>query len=52
VLITHASGGMDSGFAILLMVTVAAAAIFVSRQIATLVAAVASLAVLADTRWH
>ena len=49
VLITHASGGMDSGFAILLMVTVAAAAIFVSRQIATLVAAVASLAVLADT---
>ena len=37
-----------SGFAILLMVTVAAAAIFVPGQIATLVAAVASLAVLAD----
>jgi len=48
VLITHASGGINSGFAILLMVTVAAAAIFVSGQIATLVAAVASLAVLAD----
>ncbi|HQY71699.1 MAG TPA: hypothetical protein PLW13_14795, partial [Pseudomonadales bacterium] len=48
VLITHASGGISSGFAILLMVTVAAAAIFVPGQIATLVAAVASLAVLAD----
>jgi len=48
VLITHASGGINSGFAILLMVTVAAAAIFVPGQIATLVAAVASLAVLAD----
>lgn len=48
VLITHASGGISSGFAILLMVTVATAAIFVPGQIATLVAAVASLAVLAD----
>ncbi|MBK8992547.1 MAG: hypothetical protein IPM40_13060, partial [Gammaproteobacteria bacterium] len=34
VLITHASGGINSGFAILLMVTVAAAAIFVPGQIA------------------
>lgn len=48
VLITHASGGINSGFAVLLMVTVAAAAIFVTGQIATLVAAVASLAVLAE----
>lgn len=48
VLITHASGGINSGFAILLMVTVAAAAIFIPGQIATLVAAVASLAVLAE----
>ncbi len=48
VLITHASGGIDSGFTILLMVTIAAAAIFVPGQIATLVAAVASLAVLFD----
>jgi len=48
VLVTHASGGINSGFAVLLMVTVAAAAIFLSGQIATLVAAVASLAVLAD----
>jgi two-component system, NtrC family, sensor histidine kinase PilS len=51
VLITHASGGIDSGFAILLMVTVAAAAIFVPGQIATLVAALASLAVLSDAMW-
>jgi two-component system sensor histidine kinase PilS (NtrC family) len=48
VLITHASGGINSGFAILLIVTAAAAATFVPGQIATLVAAVASLAVLAD----
>jgi len=48
ILVTHASGGINSGFAILLMVTVAAAATFVPGQVATLVAAVASLAVLAD----
>jgi two-component system, NtrC family, sensor histidine kinase PilS len=51
ILITHASGGINSGFAILLMVTVAAAALFVPGQIATLVAAVASLAVLLDATY-
>ncbi len=49
VLITHASGGISGGFAVLLMVTVGAAAIFVPGQIATLVAAVASLAVLSES---
>jgi two-component system sensor histidine kinase PilS (NtrC family) len=48
VLVTHASGGVNSGFAVLLMVTVAAAAVFVRGQVATLVAAVASLAVLSE----
>jgi len=50
-LVTHASGGINSGFAVLLMVTVAAAAVFVRGQVATLVAAVASLAVLSDASY-
>ena len=51
VLISHASGGINSGFSVLLMVTVATGAIFVPGQIATLVAAIASLAVLFDTAY-
>jgi two-component system sensor histidine kinase PilS (NtrC family) len=49
VLLVHASGGVSSGFGILLLVTVAAAAIFVPGQIAILVAAVATLGILAET---
>ncbi|MFM7272669.1 MAG: hypothetical protein ACKO4A_02295, partial [Gammaproteobacteria bacterium] len=48
VVITHASGGINSGFAVLLMVTVGAGAVMVPGQIATLVAAVASIGVLAE----
>ena len=50
-LITHASGGINGGFAVLLMVTTGAAAVFVPGQIATLVAALASLAVLFEALW-
>jgi two-component system sensor histidine kinase PilS (NtrC family) len=51
VLITHASGGINGGFAVLLMVTTGAAAVFVPGQIATLVAALTSLAVLSEAMW-
>lgn len=51
VLITHASGGINGGFAVLLMVTTGAAAVFVPGQIATLVAAITSLAVLSEALW-
>jgi two-component system sensor histidine kinase PilS (NtrC family) len=51
VLITHASGGINGGFAVLLMVTTGAAAVFVPGQIATLVAALTSIAVLFEALW-
>ena len=49
-LITNASGGLVSGFSVLYIITVAAAAILLhTRILATLVAALAVLALLADT---
>jgi len=51
ILISHASGGINGGHAVLLMVVTGAAAVFVPGQIATLVAAVASIAVLLEALW-
>ncbi len=48
-LIADATGGIISGMAILLVVIVAASSIILRRQIATLTAAIASLAILTDT---
>lgn len=45
-LLTHASGGIDSGLGLLLLVTVSAASITLSGQIAILIAALATLAIL------
>ena len=51
VLISHASGGINGGYAVLLMVAMGTAAVFVPGQIATLVAALASIAVLLEALW-
>jgi len=49
-LVSDASGGMSSGLPLLLTVTIASSAVLISRRsVATLVAAVAVLATLADT---
>jgi two-component system sensor histidine kinase PilS (NtrC family) len=45
-LITHASGGLPSGFGLLLVITVAACSILTAGRIAVLFAALASIAVL------
>ena len=45
-LITHACGGLESGLSLLLLVVVAAGSLFLKGQLALLVAAMASLAVL------
>lgn len=51
-LIADASGGMLSGFYVLYMITVAAAAVLLNiRILATLIAALAVLALLIDTLW-
>jgi len=48
-LMAHASGGAISGIPVLLMITVAASAVLIAnRTLATLIAAVSSLALLAD----
>lgn len=52
VLMTDASGGMESGLPVLLVITVAAAAVMIpNRTLATLIAALSVLATLADTVW-
>ncbi|MDO8862477.1 HAMP domain-containing sensor histidine kinase [Haliea sp. E1-2-M8] len=52
VLMTDASGGMESGLPVLLVITVAAAAVMIpNRTLATLIAALSVLAILADTVW-
>lgn len=52
VLLADTSGGMGSGLPILLVITVAAGAVMLSRRIlATLLAAISVLATLADTVW-
>lgn len=51
-LISNTSGGLASGFSVLYMVTVAAAAVLISTRIlSTLIAALAVLAVLSGTLW-
>ena len=51
-IIVSSSGGILSGLSVLYLITVAAAAIMLSTRIlATLIAAIAALAVLADTVW-
>lgn len=45
-LLMHASGGIDSGLGLLLLVTVSAASITLNGQIAILIAALATLAIL------
>lgn len=51
-LLSDASGGMTSGLPLLLTVTVASSAILIgNRTIATLVAAITVIAILADTLW-
>jgi len=45
-LLMHANGGVDSGLGLLLLVTVSAASITLSGQIAVLIAALATLAIL------
>lgn len=51
-LITDASGGMVSGLSVLYLITVAAAAVLLNTRIlATLMAALAVLALLGDTLW-
>lgn len=45
-LLMHASGGVESGLGLLLLITVSAAGILMSVQIATLIAALATLALL------
>lgn len=50
--VVGATGGILSGFSVLYLITVAAAAVMLkTRILATLVAAIAVLAVLADTFW-
>ncbi len=51
-LMSHASGGVISGLPVLLVVTVAASSVLlVNRTLATLTAALCSLALLGDTLW-
>lgn len=51
-LMADSSGGMASGLPILLVISVAASAVLMSRRIlATLIAALSILAILADTAW-
>ncbi len=47
--LADATGGIISGLGIFLVITVAAASIILTGQLATLIAAIASLAVIADT---
>jgi two-component system sensor histidine kinase PilS (NtrC family) len=47
--LTHLSGGSGSGLALLLLIDVATAGLMLSGQLAALVAALASIALLADT---
>jgi len=52
VLMADASGGMISGLPVLLVVTVAASSVMIpNRTLATLLAALSSLAILSDTVW-
>ena len=52
VLMADASGGMISGLPVLLVITVAAASVMIpNRTLATLIAAMSVLAILADTVW-
>jgi two-component system, NtrC family, sensor histidine kinase PilS len=48
-LITDASGGITGGLSILLVVCVAASSIMLVNQLATLISAIASLAIITDT---
>jgi two-component system sensor histidine kinase PilS (NtrC family) len=48
-LLMHASGGIDTGLGLLLLVTVSAASITLNGQIAILIAALAALAILTST---
>ena len=50
-LVTHASGGLSSGFGLLLVITVAAGSIVMSGRIAVLFAALATIAVLTQQTW-
>ncbi len=51
-LLSHTSGGMLSGLPALLVITVAASAVLIAnRTLATLIAAVCVLSLLADTAW-
>lgn len=49
IVITDASNGVDSGLGILLVVIVAAGSIVLRSQLAALIAAIASIAIIADT---
>ncbi|HBQ39341.1 MAG TPA: two-component sensor histidine kinase, partial [Halieaceae bacterium] len=52
VLMADASGGMISGLPVLLVITVAASSVIIpNRTLATLLAAISSLAILSDTVW-
>lgn len=52
VLMADASGGMSSGLPVLLVITVAASAVMIpNRTLATLIAALSVLAILADSLW-
>ncbi len=51
-LMSHASGGVISGLPVLMVITVAASAVLLeNRTLATLIAALSALALLADTLW-
>lgn len=51
-LLSDSSGGMLSGLPVLLVITVAASAVLITnRTLATLIAAISTLAVLLDTAW-
>lgn len=51
-LLMHSSGGVSSGLGLLLVVTVSAASITLLGQLSTLIAALATLAVLASTLYN
>ena len=51
-LLTYASGGINSGLALLLVVPVSAASIILPGQLSTLLAAVATLAILASSLYN
>lgn len=47
----HASGGMDSGLALLLIISVAAAALMLNKRMTVLFAALATIALLVEHNW-